>query len=101
MEYSLLHVLSLFVYNFVKFPLPVYLAKGIFHLRVLESSPTGSAVGRVKANDLDVGKNAEVEYSIVPGDGGGMFEITTNEQTQEGIITLREVGWDLGCAGLL
>ncbi|XP_072567354.1 cadherin-12-like [Paramormyrops kingsleyae] len=69
---------------------PPRFSKSIFHLRVLESSPTGSAVGRVKANDLDVGKNAEVEYSIVPGDGGGMFEITTDEQTQEGIITLRE-----------
>ncbi|KAI1888842.1 hypothetical protein AGOR_G00172930 [Albula goreensis] len=61
-----------------------------FHLRVPESSPVGSAVGRIKAHDLDIGKNAEVEYNIVPGDGGTMFDITTNEHNQEGIIVLKK-----------
>lgn len=51
----------------------------------------GSAVGRIKAHDLDIGKNAEVEYTIVPGDGGTMFDITTNEHNQEGIIILKRV----------
>ena len=51
----------------------------------------GSAVGRIKAHDLDIGKNAEVEYTIVPGDGGAMFDITTNEHNQEGIIILKRV----------
>uniref|UniRef100_A0A3B5AJ71 Cadherin 12 n=1 Tax=Stegastes partitus TaxID=144197 RepID=A0A3B5AJ71_9TELE len=37
---------------------------------VPESSSVGSAVGRIKAHDLDIGRNAEVEYTIVPGDGG-------------------------------
>lgn len=64
---------------------------GIFHLRVPESSAVGSAVGRIKAHDLDIGKNAEVEYNIVPGDGGAMFDITTNEHNQEGIIMLKKV----------
>uniref|UniRef100_A0A671P4P7 Cadherin-12 n=1 Tax=Sinocyclocheilus anshuiensis TaxID=1608454 RepID=A0A671P4P7_9TELE len=50
----------------------------------------GSAVGRIKAHDLDIGKNAEVEYNIVPGDGGAMFDITTNEHNQEGIIMLKK-----------
>lgn len=64
---------------------------GFFHLRVPESSTVGSAVGRIKAHDLDIGRNAEVEYTIVPGDGGNMFDITTNEHTQEGIIILKRV----------
>lgn len=64
---------------------------GFFHLRVPESSTVGSAVGRIKAHDLDIGRNAEVEYIIVPGDGGNMFDITTNEHTQEGIIILKRV----------
>lgn len=64
---------------------------GFFHLRVPESSGVGSAVGRIKAHDLDIGKNAEVEYTIVPGDGGAMFDITTNEHNQEGIIILKKV----------
>uniref|UniRef100_A0A665X2H8 Cadherin-12 n=1 Tax=Echeneis naucrates TaxID=173247 RepID=A0A665X2H8_ECHNA len=56
---------------------------------VPESSAVGSAVGRIKAHDLDIGRNAEVEYTIVPGDGGAMFDITTNEHNQEGIIILK------------
>lgn len=69
----------------------VSLSTGFFHLRVPESSAVGSAVGRIKAHDLDIGKNAEVEYTIVPGDGGTMFDITTNEHNQEGIIILKKV----------
>ncbi|XP_056101398.1 cadherin-12 [Rhinichthys klamathensis goyatoka] len=68
---------------------PPRFSKSIFHLRVPESSAVGSAVGRIKAHDLDIGKNAEVEYNIVPGDGGAMFDITTNEHNQEGIIMLK------------
>ncbi|XP_056868773.1 cadherin-12-like [Takifugu flavidus] len=68
---------------------PPRFSKSFFHLRVPESSAVGSAVGRIKAHDLDIGRNAEVEYTIVPGDGGNMFDITTNEHTQEGIIILR------------
>lgn len=67
------------------------LLTGFFHLRVPESSAVGSAVGRIKAHDLDIGKNAEVEYTIVPGDGGAMFDITTNDHNQEGIIILKRV----------
>ncbi|KAM8882051.1 cadherin-12-like isoform 3-T3 [Synchiropus picturatus] len=68
---------------------PPRFSKSFFHLRVPESSSVGSAVGRIKAHDLDIGRNAEVEYTIVPGDGGAMFDITTNEHNQEGIIILK------------
>ncbi|KAJ8393732.1 hypothetical protein AAFF_G00057850 [Aldrovandia affinis] len=70
---------------------PPRFSKSIFHLKVSESSPLGSAVGRIKAHDLDIGKNAEVEYNIVPGDGGTMFDIATNEHNQEGIIVLKKL----------
>ncbi|CAB1447944.1 unnamed protein product [Pleuronectes platessa] len=69
---------------------PPRFSKSFFHLRVPESSALGSAVGRIKAHDLDVGRNAEVEYTIVPGDGGAMFDITTNSHNQEGIIILKK-----------
>ncbi|XP_051968159.1 cadherin-12-like [Xyrauchen texanus] len=69
---------------------PPRFSKSIFHLRVPESSAVGSAVGRIKAHDLDIGKNAEVKYNIVPGDGGSLFDITTNEHNQEGIIMLKK-----------
>ncbi|XP_020323112.1 cadherin-12a isoform X1 [Oncorhynchus kisutch] len=69
---------------------PPRFSKSIFHLRVPESSLVGSAVGKIRAHDLDSEKNAEVEYSIVPGDEGHMFNITYNGHSQEGIIVLSE-----------
>lgn len=48
-------------------------------------------MGRIKAHDLDIGKNAEVEYNVVPGDGDNMFDIITSEHNQEGIIILKRV----------
>ncbi|KAL2097589.1 hypothetical protein ACEWY4_006796 [Coilia grayii] len=69
---------------------PPRFTKSIFHLRVPESSPIGSSVGKIVAHDLDDGKNAQVEYSIVPGDGGTMFDIVTNEQNQEGMVILKK-----------
>lgn len=64
---------------------------GTIHLRIPESSPVGTAIGSVKATDADIGKNAEVEYRIVDGDGTDMFDIVTQRDTQEGIITVRKV----------
>ncbi|RMC15966.1 hypothetical protein DUI87_08173 [Hirundo rustica rustica] len=63
---------------------------GIFHLKVPETSHVGSAIGRIRAVDPDFGKNAEIEYNIVPGDGGNLFDITTDEYTQEGVIKLKK-----------
>ncbi|XP_077591752.1 cadherin-7-like [Stigmatopora nigra] len=55
---------------------------------VLESLPVLSVVGRIKATDADVGPNAEMDYRIVDGDGPGVFNITTDENTQEGVLVL-------------
>uniref|UniRef100_A0A8B9UAA4 Cadherin 10 n=1 Tax=Anas zonorhyncha TaxID=75864 RepID=A0A8B9UAA4_9AVES len=63
---------------------------GTIHLRIPESSPVGTAIGSVKATDADTGKNAEVEYRIIDGDGTDMFDIVTQKDTQEGIITVRK-----------
>lgn len=53
--------------------------------------PPDSPIGRIKANDADVDENAEIEYSITEGDGYDMFGITTDKDTQEGIITVKKV----------
>lgn len=51
----------------------------------------GTSLGRIKANDPDVGENAETEYSIAEGNGSDMFDIITDKDTQEGIITVKKV----------
>ncbi|XP_064189821.1 cadherin-10-like [Anguilla rostrata] len=61
-----------------------------YHLSTSESAEVGSAVGRVRANDPDLGENAEMQYSIVDGDGRSAFAIFTDRATQEGVITVRE-----------
>ncbi|XP_015709939.1 cadherin-12 [Coturnix japonica] len=69
---------------------PPRFPQSIFHLKVPETSHVGSAIGRIRAVDPDFGKNAEIEYNIVPGDGGNLFDITTDENTQEGVIKLKK-----------
>ncbi|XP_035861368.1 cadherin-12-like [Sander lucioperca] len=69
---------------------PPRFAKSIYHLRVPESAAVGSAVGRIRAHDLDAGSNAQVDYAIVPGDEGNMFDIISNGQSQEGVVVLKK-----------
>uniref|UniRef100_A0A3B4ZEM6 Cadherin 7 n=1 Tax=Stegastes partitus TaxID=144197 RepID=A0A3B4ZEM6_9TELE len=59
-----------------------------YQYTVLESLPVQSVVARIKAADADIGSNAEMDYRIMDGDGPGMFNITTDENTQEGVIIL-------------
>uniref|UniRef100_A0A8C4HMM3 Cadherin 7 n=1 Tax=Dicentrarchus labrax TaxID=13489 RepID=A0A8C4HMM3_DICLA len=59
-----------------------------YQYTVLESLPVQSVVARIKAADADIGSNAEMDYRIMDGDGPGMFNITTDEDTQDGVIIL-------------
>ncbi|KAF3698859.1 Cadherin-12 Precursor [Channa argus] len=70
---------------------PPRFAKSIFHLRVPESASIGSAVGRIRAHDLDAGSNADVDYAIVPGDEGKMFDIISDGKSQEGVVILKKL----------
>ncbi|XP_036918942.1 cadherin-10 isoform X1 [Sturnira hondurensis] len=69
---------------------PPRFPQSTIHLQVVESSPVGTAIGSVKATDADTGKNAEVQYRIIDGDGTDMFDIITEKDTQEGIITVKK-----------
>uniref|UniRef100_A0AAQ4P3W9 Cadherin-6 n=1 Tax=Gasterosteus aculeatus aculeatus TaxID=481459 RepID=A0AAQ4P3W9_GASAC len=51
-------------------------------------SERGGAIGRIKADDPDVGRNAEMEYSIVGGHD--TFNIITDQTTQEGVIIIKK-----------
>ncbi|KAG9479109.1 hypothetical protein GDO78_012655 [Eleutherodactylus coqui] len=57
---------------------------------VPESLPLGSTVARIKAADADIGQNAEMEYKIVDGDGEGVFKMSVDKDTQEGIVAIQK-----------
>uniref|UniRef100_A0AAR2LRM9 Cadherin domain-containing protein n=1 Tax=Pygocentrus nattereri TaxID=42514 RepID=A0AAR2LRM9_PYGNA len=68
---------------------PPRFSRKLYQYSVLESVPVASVVARLKAADPDIGSNAEMDYRIVDGDGPGLFNITTDEETQEGVIILQ------------
>lgn len=67
---------------------PPRFTQSIYQFRVPESFKYGSPVGRVRAMDKDIGRNAEMYFTIVSGDGLDVFEISTDKNTQEGVITV-------------
>ncbi|XP_032388209.1 cadherin-6 [Etheostoma spectabile] len=67
---------------------PPHFTQSVYHFSVPESSVSGTPVGRILATDRDIGRNAEMSFSIVSGDGMDMFNISTDKGTQEGVITV-------------
>nr|XP_048695635.1 cadherin-6 isoform X2 [Caretta caretta] len=69
---------------------PPRFPQSTYQFKTPESAPPESPIGRIKANDADMGENAEIEYSITEGDGSDMFGVITDKDTQEGIITVKK-----------
>ncbi|XP_051910616.1 cadherin-10a isoform X1 [Hippocampus zosterae] len=67
---------------------PPRFANHSFRITATESAEIGGAVGRIKADDSDVGRNAEMEYSIVGSHDN--FNVVTDKATQEGVIIIKE-----------
>uniref|UniRef100_A0AAQ4RHZ1 Cadherin-6 n=1 Tax=Gasterosteus aculeatus aculeatus TaxID=481459 RepID=A0AAQ4RHZ1_GASAC len=67
---------------------PPRFANHSFRVTTVESTEIGGAIGRIKADDPDVGRNAEMEYSIVGGHD--TFNIITDQTTQEGVIIIKK-----------
>ncbi|XP_027033264.2 cadherin-18 [Tachysurus fulvidraco] len=61
-----------------------------FQVFVPESAQVGKPVGKIKAEDEDVGINAEIKYSIINQEGANVFSIATDKDTREGIISLNK-----------
>ncbi|XP_036377797.1 cadherin-7 [Megalops cyprinoides] len=59
-----------------------------FTFVVAESAPIGTTVGRIMADDADVGINARMNYSLKEAEGSDTFQIHTDPVTQEGVILL-------------
>lgn len=67
---------------------PPRFSRKSYQFTVPESLPVASVVAKIKALDSDVGPNAEMEYRIIDGDGFGMFKVSTDKDTQEGVISI-------------
>ncbi|KAK5849784.1 hypothetical protein PBY51_014090 [Eleginops maclovinus] len=61
-----------------------------YQLYVPESAQVGKPVGKIKANDDDLGINADIKYSIINSEGANTFSISTERDTREGIISLKK-----------
>ncbi|NXH86012.1 CAD19 protein, partial [Edolisoma coerulescens] len=61
----------------------------LYYMSVSEEAPVGTTVGKVFAEDSDTGDNAAMDYFIA-GDSSDVFDIITNDETQEGIILLKK-----------
>uniref|UniRef100_A0A8D0FC65 Cadherin-22 n=1 Tax=Strix occidentalis caurina TaxID=311401 RepID=A0A8D0FC65_STROC len=57
---------------------------------IVETAPVGTAIGRVKAEDSDVGENTDMTYQVKDEEGVEMFKVTTDSNTQEAVITVQK-----------
>ncbi|XP_072008846.1 cadherin-9-like isoform X3 [Engystomops pustulosus] len=69
---------------------PPRFPQSIYQFVTLESAATGTEIGRIKAIDADMGKNAEIKYTITDGDAKDLFEVITDQHTQDGIIVAKK-----------
>lgn len=63
----------------------------LYTFAVLESAAVGTTVGRIMADDGDVGINARMNYSLEDLEESATFKIQTDPVTQEGVVLLAKV----------
>ncbi|XP_062479734.1 cadherin-22 isoform X3 [Pezoporus occidentalis] len=62
----------------------------MYQFSVVETAPVGTAIGRVKAEDSDIGENTDMTYQVKDEEGVEMFKVTTDGNTQEAVITVQK-----------
>ncbi|CAB1340613.1 unnamed protein product [Coregonus sp. 'balchen'] len=60
----------------------------MYTFAVLESAAVGNTVGRIMADDGDVGINARMNYSLKDLEESATFKVQTDPVTQEGVVLL-------------
>ncbi|XP_032643174.1 cadherin-19 isoform X2 [Chelonoidis abingdonii] len=60
-----------------------------YYMNISEAAPVGSTIGKIMAEDSDIGENAAMNY-VIEGEESLVFDIITNNETQEGIVLLKE-----------
>ncbi|XP_033922735.1 cadherin-22 isoform X2 [Melopsittacus undulatus] len=62
----------------------------MYQFSVVETAPVGTAIGRVKAEDSDIGENTDMTYQVKDEEAVEMFKVTTDSNTQEAVITVQK-----------
>ncbi|PKU35215.1 hypothetical protein llap_14482 [Limosa lapponica baueri] len=62
----------------------------MYQFSIVETAPVGTAIGRVKAEDSDVGENTDMTYQVKDEEGVEMFKVTTDSNTQEAVISIQK-----------
>ncbi|XP_018611245.1 cadherin-22 [Scleropages formosus] len=62
----------------------------MYQFSVSESAAVGTPVGRVMATDADMGENTDMTYLIRDEEGGELFRVATDGETQEAVITIQK-----------
>ncbi|XP_013929724.1 PREDICTED: cadherin-22 [Thamnophis sirtalis] len=62
----------------------------MYQFSMVETAPVGMLVGRVRAEDADVGENTDMAYQIKEEGARGPFRVATDSNTQEALISLQQ-----------
>ncbi|XP_051996721.1 cadherin-22-like [Xyrauchen texanus] len=62
----------------------------MYQFSVSEGAAIGTPVGRVIATDADMGENTDMSYLIKDEEGGELFRVSTDGDTQEAVITIKK-----------
>ena len=63
----------------------------MYQFTVSEGATVGTSVGRVIATDADMGENTDMGHLISDQEGGELFKVTTDVDTQEAVICIKKV----------
>ncbi|XP_076704283.1 cadherin-24 isoform X1 [Callospermophilus lateralis] len=69
---------------------PPKFPQSLYQFSVVETAGPGTLVGRLQAQDPDLGDNALMAYSILDGEGSEAFSISTDAQGRDGLLTVRK-----------
>ncbi|XP_077053809.1 cadherin 22 [Siphateles boraxobius] len=62
----------------------------MYQFSVSEGAGVGTPLGRVIATDADMGENTDMSYLIKDEEGGELFRVSTDGDTQEAVITIKK-----------
>ncbi|XP_077192273.1 cadherin-22 [Paroedura picta] len=62
----------------------------MYQFSIVETAPVGTLVGRVKAEDSDVGENTDMTYQAKDAEGRGAFQVATDSLSQEALLSVQK-----------